>query len=92
MRIKIKTTVPMPEMPSEVKLESGSLRDLLVKVFGNTHFAKEVINPETGDIVRDGVFNVKLNGVSYYNLAQGMDTALHDGDTVAISVIMLGGG
>lgn len=82
----------MPEIPSEVELERGRLRDLFAKVLGNTHFAKEIIDPKTGDIVLDGVFNVTLNGVPYHNLVQGLDTVLHDGDAVALSVIMLGGG
>jgi len=82
----------MPEIPPEIELEMGKLQDLLVKVFANTHFAKEIIDAKTGDIVWDGIFDVTLNGVPQYSLAQGLDTALHDGDTVAISMIMLGGG
>jgi hypothetical protein len=82
----------MPEIPSEVELEAGSLRDLFATVFGNTHFAKEIIDVKTGEMLRDGVFDVTLNGVPSHNLAQGLDTALRDGDTVVISMIMLGGG
>jgi hypothetical protein len=92
MRIKIKTTMPMPEIPSEVELEGGTLRDLFAKILGNTHFAKEIIDPKTGDILLDGVLTTTLNGVSYHSLAQGLDSALHDGDTVTLSVSMLGGG
>jgi len=92
MRIRIETTAPMPEIPSEVELEAGSLRDLFASVFGSTHFAKEIIDLKTGDILRDGVFDVTLNGVPYHSLAQGLDTALQDGDRVGISLVMLGGG
>ena len=92
MRIKIKTKMPMPEIPSEVELETGKLRDLLAKVLGNAHFAKEIIDPNTGDILSDGVFGVTLNDVPHHSLADGLDTMLHDGDSVTLSVIMLGGG
>ena len=82
----------MPEIPSDVELEAGRLRGLFAELFENTHFAKEIIDPVTGDIVLDGIFNVAVNGVPYHSLAQGLDTALQDGDTVTLSVIMLGGG
>ena len=92
MRITIKTNMPMPEIPPEVELETGGLRDLFAKVFQNTHFAKEIIDPETGNIDWDGVFEVTINGVPYYSLEQDQDAALQDGDMVALSVIFLGGG
>ena len=82
----------MPEIPSQVELETGRLRDLFARVLRGTHFAEEMIDPKTGDIVSDGILNITLNGEPYDRLAQGLDTALHDGDTVSISVIMLGGG
>jgi hypothetical protein len=92
MRIRIKTTMPMPETPPEVELETGRLRDLFAKAFGNTHFAKEIIDPKTGDIVWDGIVDMTLNGMPYHSLEQGLDTELCDGDTVVLSLIMLGGG
>ena len=92
MRIRIKSTTPVPEIPSELELETGNLRDLFAKVLGKTYFARQVIDPKTGDVAVEGVLNVSINGVSYHSLAQGLDTALHDGDTVTISLIMLGGG
>lgn len=92
MLIKIKTAVPMPEIPSEVELDAGRLRDLFIKLFENTHFAREIIDPKTGDILWDGILNISVNSVPYQNLAQGLDSALRDGDTVAFSLIMLGGG
>ena len=92
MRIKIKTTIPMPEIPSEIDLDSGSLRDLFAKAFGKTHFAKDIIDPVTGDIVWDGIIDVTLNGMPFDSLAWGLDTELCDGDTVALSLVMLGGG
>ena len=92
MRINIKSTMPVPEIPSELEMETGNLRDFFAKVLGKTHFAKQVIDPKTGDVAVEGVLNVSINGIPYHSLSQGLDTALHDGDTVTISVIMLGGG
>lgn len=75
-----------------MEMEAGSLRDLLLKVFEKTYFAKEVIDPKTGSIELKDNLDVTLNGVSHHTLAQGLDTELHDGDTVGLSMIMLGGG
>jgi hypothetical protein len=60
MRIRIKTTVNIPEVPSEVAMGTGTLRDVFKKVFGNTHFAKEIIDPRTGEISLDSLFDVRL--------------------------------
>ena len=76
MLIRIKTTVNIPEVPSEVAMETGTLRDVFKKVLGNTHFAKEIIDPRTGEISLDSLFDVRLNDVSYYTLSQGLDTGL----------------
>ncbi len=92
MRIHIKTTVNVPEIPVEVQLDAGTLNDVLAKVFGNVHFAKEVTDPATGEMKFDGVFEVRLNDEPYYGLPRGLNTELHDGDTIALSFILLGGG
>jgi hypothetical protein len=92
MRINIKTRMPMPEIPPEIDLETGKLGDLLLKVFGGTHFAREIIGLKTGSIELQDNLDVTLNGISHHTLAKGLDTELHDGDTVGISMIMLGGG
>jgi hypothetical protein len=92
MRVHIKTTVNVPEIPREVELEAGTLRDVLTKVFGHVHFAKELKDPVTGEIKFDGIFEVRLNDTPYYSLPNGVDTDLDDGDTIALSFILLGGG
>jgi molybdopterin converting factor small subunit len=84
MLTRTKTTVNIPEVPSEVAMETGTLRDVFKKVFGNTHFAKEIIDPRTGEISFDSLFDVRLNDVPYYTLSQGLDTELRDGDTVTL--------
>ncbi|HOE18111.1 MAG TPA: hypothetical protein PLX02_10610 [Syntrophorhabdaceae bacterium] len=92
MLIRIKSTVNIPEIPSEVVMEKGTLRDVARKVFSGTHFANEVIDPHTGDINLDSLFDMRLNDVSYFSLSQGLDTVVHDGDTVTLLLILLGGG
>lgn len=92
MKISISTPINIPEIPSEVEMESGTLRDLLIKIFRHVHFSKEIIDPKTGEFKDDSIFEARVNGVSYYNLPKGIDTGLTDGDTITLSLIMLGGG
>jgi len=65
VKVRVKTTVHMPEVPAEVEVEGGSLRDLLVRLFA---------------------------GVPHNRLPEGLATAIHDGDTVTLSLILIGGG
>jgi hypothetical protein len=92
LKIGITTLLPIPDLPNEVEMESGTLRDLLKKIFGNVHFSKEIIDQKTGDFKDDSIFEARLNGVSYYSLPKGVDTELSDGDTITLSLMMLGGG
>jgi hypothetical protein len=92
MKIHIKTSIAIPEIPSVVEMQPGTLRDLLINVFGHVHFAKEMIDPKTGEFKDDSILDARLNGISYYSLPSGTDTVLADGDTVTLSLIMLGGG
>jgi molybdopterin converting factor small subunit len=43
------------------------------------------------EISLDSLFDVRLNNVPYYTLSQGLDTELRDGDTVTLSLVLLGG-
>jgi len=92
MKIYINKTVQVPEIPSEVEIESGTLGKLLDDLLRTTYFAKELIDPDTGDLLLDGLFRVQLNGVSHYGLPNGLDSVLHDGDTLTLTLILLGGG
>jgi hypothetical protein len=92
MKIGIKTILPIPEIPTEVEMETGTLRDLFLKVFKQIHFSKQIMDQETGEFKEDSIFEAHLNGISYYNLPKGIDTELSDGDTVSLSFLMLGGG
>jgi len=92
VKVRVKTTVHMPEVPAEVEVEGGSLRDLLVRLFAGTRVARELINPRTGEMQLEGLFEVELNDVPHNRLAEGLATEIHDGDTVTLSLILIGGG
>jgi hypothetical protein len=92
MKLKVKKTMNIPEIPDEVEMESGALRDFFNKVLADTHFVKEITDPRTGELRLDDLFEVRLNDVLYHALPQGLDTGLRDGDTITISLILLGGG
>ncbi len=92
MKICIRSFVNIPEIPSEVELERGTLRDVFVKIFSGPQFADQVIDSSTGDIKYDGIFEALLNDEPYYSLPNGFDTEVHDGDTITLSLVMLGGG
>lgn len=92
MKISIKTTVHMPEVPESIEIPSGSLRDLLLGLFASTPVAKEIVDPRTGEILLEGLFEVSLNGMPHNKLPDGLDTPLHDGDRLTISLVLIGGG
>ncbi len=82
----------MPEVPGEIEMEAGLLQDLLVTLFTGTPVGREMIDPRTGDLRLEGVFDVAVNEVPYNSLPDGLATPLHDGDAVRLSLILLGGG
>jgi hypothetical protein len=92
MKIYIKKTMQIPEIPSEVEIEPGMLRTLLDNLLRNSYFAKEVIDGRTGELTLDGLIEVRLNDVPYHSLAEGLDTELHNGDTLTLSLVLIGGG
>lgn len=92
MRIQIRTTVHMPEIPDEVEMDAGTLHDLLVRLFTGTPIAREAIDPVTHEMNLEGLFDAALNDVSHNSLPEGLNTPLHDGDTLRLSLILLGGG
>ena len=92
MKIYIKKTIQIPEIPTEVEMESGTLRDLLDTLLRNAYFAKEVIDPATGELSLDGLFRVTLNGAASHTLPDGIDTKLHDQDTLTLTLVLIGGG
>ena len=92
MKIRIKTTVNMPEVPAEVEIGAGTLRDVLAGLFVGARIADQIIDPVTGEMKMEGFFNVALNKVSYHSLPDGLETPLRDGDVLTLSLILLGGG
>jgi molybdopterin converting factor small subunit len=92
MRINIRTTIHMPEIPEAVEVEGGTLGSLLTELFASVHFAGEVLDPKTGEVNLEGLFEIRLNDVPHNRLVEGLNTSLQDGDTVKISLILIGGG
>ena len=75
-----------------MEMASGNLRDLFTRLFAGTPIAKEVIDPRTGEMALEGLFEVALNGVAHNRLPNGMETQLQDGDTLTLSLVLIGGG
>ena len=93
VRIGIKTTVYFPEVPGEVELPEGTrLGDALWGLFAGTHFEGQVVDKKGGRIAIDDMWEVKVNDVPSYGLPHNLDTELHDGDMVTLSLMLLGGG
>ena len=92
MKIRIETTVNMPEVPPEVEMGPGTLGDVLAGLFVGARLADQIIDPVTGEMKMEGLFNVALNNVSYHSLPDGLKTPLRDGDVLTLSLILLGGG
>ncbi len=92
MKIHIKTAISIPEIPAEMEMESGTLRDVLNSLLANSYFAKEVVDQRTEELSFDGLFQILLNNVHYHSLPDGLDTELLDGDTLSLTLILLGGG
>lgn len=92
MKVQIRKTVHIPEIPSELEIESGTLQKLLHDILSPTYFFKEVVDPQTGDLSLDGLLRVELNGIACHSLPNGLNTQLSDGDIVTLTLILLGGG
>lgn len=93
MKIKIKTAVYIPDLPGEIDMEDGqTLNDALLQVFSNTHFSREVIDPVSGRIKTDDIWDIRVNNVPFYGLERNLDTKLNDKDTITFSLLLLGGG
>ena len=75
-----------------MEMEPSTLRDVLNSLLGNSYFAREVVDQRTGELAFDGLFQILLNDVRYHSLPDGLDTELRDGDTLALTLILLGGG
>jgi hypothetical protein len=90
--ITINTTVHMPEIPDQLKMEQGSLNDALTKLLTPLPIKDEIMDKATGEVKLEGLFEVLLNDTPHNSLRNGLKTELHDGDTITLSLILLGGG
>jgi hypothetical protein len=92
VKITIKMPMRIPEIPPVVETDPVTLGELLDRLLRNSYFAKEVIDPVTGELVLDGLFQVLLNDVAYHSLPEGLNTKLSDGDVLKLTLILIGGG
>ncbi len=88
MKIEIRTNVDLPEIPSVLEVAAGStLRDALRII------APQVIDPDTGSMRTDqDIWGIRLNDELCSLLIDGLDTTMHEGDVVELSVIIMAGG
>jgi hypothetical protein len=92
MKIALKTIISIPELPTEIEMGKGTVRDVFLRAFAAAHFASEIIDPKTGTLKPDDLWDVRVNDVPCISLSQDLDTPVHDGDTVSFSFLVLGGG
>jgi len=83
LNIKVEANVRVPGIPEFVDLQEGScLRDALLIV------APTVIDKETGEYVDDpDVWKLGLNEVPFWQLEEGVNATLRDGDTIRITIL-----
>ena len=91
MKIHIHKNLMIPEIPSEIEIQSGTLRYLLNSLLRPTYFAKEIIDAQTGDLSLDDVFQIDVNSVACHSLPDALDTELRDSDTINLNLIWFGG-
>jgi len=93
LKIIIKTTIFIPELPAEIEIEHGkTLGEVLFRLFTGTHFEGQVIEQKSGKFIIGDMWQVRVNGTFSYGLPNDLDTLLQDGDIITLSLIMLGGG
>ena len=68
MKITIKKTIGIPEIPGDVEMEGGTLKDVLDLIFRDSYFRKEIVDPRTGEWSLEGLFRVSLNDVPSHSL------------------------
>lgn len=78
MKIKIEPNVFLPEVPNSLELAEGScLRDVLKIII------PQVVDGKTGNYVDDpDIWDIKLNDTSFWQMKNGMDAVLQEGDVV----------
>ncbi|MHC4549249.1 MAG: MoaD/ThiS family protein [Planctomycetota bacterium] len=95
MKVKVKTLLPllaeaMGRQEQEVEFEGTTVGDLLAHlVRRHGPKARQAIFDESGEL--DPVVSVLLNEEDWVRRDHLADTALHDGDTVALMMLMAGG-
>ncbi|MBA4418820.1 MAG: hypothetical protein C0392_13060 [Syntrophus sp. (in: bacteria)] len=88
MQIKIRPNIEMPEIPSIIEIgDEASLREALLVV------TPQLVDPATGKLRDDpDIWAVRHNGVNIHSLRDGLDTKMHEGDVIALELILMAGG
>jgi hypothetical protein len=93
VKIGIKTTIYFPEAPKEIEIAAGAtLGDALWALFAGTHFEGQVVDRKSGKIALQDMWEIRVNDAPSYSLPRDLDTELHEGDIITLSLILLGGG
>jgi len=74
----------------DIDRPSLTLAELLEEIAGQSNNTLQFL--AAGTNVLDEGWEVEVNGLAFADLAQGIATALRDGDRVAIKLSLLGGG
>jgi hypothetical protein len=88
MKIYITSNVVIAEIPPVIEVqEDATLRDVLKIV------APQVIDPHTGGYRDDpDIWEIRLNGSPIYEIKEGLDRTMNEGDTIRMEILILAGG
>ena len=100
IRVNIKSNFSVPGLENQeggdlegLDLDRSeiTLREFLGELSTRTPNRIEYVRPGA-DTLDPAEWEVKINGIPYQNFSDGLETLLRDGDTVTISIMVLGGG
>lgn len=88
MKIYVTSNVVVAEIPPVIEVQEGAtLRDVLRVA------APQVIDPETGNYRDDpDIWEIRLNDMPIYQIKEGLDRRVKEGDTVRMEIILMAGG
>jgi len=95
MRILIQSNFFVPGLENEESVDFGptemTLREFLEALSGISPDRVEYVEPGATLLDPDD-WEVDINGTPYQNCPCGLESPLHDGDTVTIRILAQGGG
>lgn len=95
MRIHIQSNFFVPGLEDNESVdfdaEEMTLREFLEALSGMSPDRVEYVEPEA-TLLDPEDWEVDINGIPYQNCPRGLESPLHDGDTVTIRILAQGGG